>query len=111
MTQAELLTALKTLGMPVAYKAFISTPENPAPPPPFICIQFTDSADKMADNQNYFSIRNYDIELYTEIKEPAKEALVENMLKTNRLPFRKSEYAIESENLIQVLYKIQLTGG
>lgn len=111
MTQAELLTALKTLGMPVAYEAFISTPENPAPPPPFICYQYIESSDVMADNQNYCGIGNYQIELYTEKKDPAAEALVESLLKTNRLPYIKREYFIESENLHQVIYEIQLIGG
>ncbi|MFX4263123.1 hypothetical protein ACOBQJ_13125 [Pelotomaculum propionicicum] len=111
MTQAELYTALKTLGLPVAYREFKSIPENPAPAPPFICYQFKDDDDIKADNQNYFGINNFDIELYTEKKDPASEASIENMLKTNRLPYTKREFFIESEDLIQVIYEIQLIGG
>ena len=111
MTQAELYTALKTLGLPVAYGEFIGTPENPAPSPPFICYQFIDSDDVMADNQNYCGIGNFEIELYTEKKDPAAEALVESLLKTNRLPYIKREFFIETENLRQAIYEIQLIGG
>lgn len=111
MTQAELYTALKTLGLPVAYGEFAATLENPPPAPPFICYQYADSNDVMADNQNYCGIGNFQIELYTEKKDPEAEALVEGLLKTNRLPYIKREFFIESENLRQVIYEIQLIGG
>lgn len=111
MTLAELKTALEGTGLPVAYREFISTVENPAPDPPFICIQFANSDDVMADNQNYKGIGNYDVELYAELKDQTTEGLVEAVLRTNRLAWRKSEYYIETENFNQVVYEIQLIGG
>ena len=111
MTPAELRTALKTLGMPVAYEAFISTPENPPPPPPFICYKENFKDAIMADNHNYCAIRNFDIELYTNKKDLVKEALVEALLKTNRLPNEGWGAFIETENMYQMVYKIQLIGG
>ena len=111
MTQSELFTALKSLGMPVAYGEFISTPKNPAPPPPFITYQFASDKDILADNQNYVDIGNYQIELYTGKKDPAKEKLIQDKLKELRLPYSKSEERIESEDLYQVIYQIQLIGG
>jgi hypothetical protein len=89
----------------------VGTPENPPPDPPFICYQFIGSNDVIADNQNYKAIGSYDIELYTEKKDPAAEALAEGLLKTNRLPYIKREFFIETENLRQVIYEIQLIGG
>lgn len=107
MTQKELLTALKTLGLPVAYAEF-TTPTAP----PFICYQFTYSGNNlMADNKNAVDVGNFDIELYTVIKDLAMEKLVEDKLKELELPYRKSEAKIESENLRQVIYEIQLIGG
>jgi len=111
MTQAELFTALKSLGMPVAYGEFVSTPENPAPLPPFITYQFSNDNDLKADNQNYFEISNFQVELYTAKKDPAKEKLVQDKLRELRLPYSKIEAWIDSENLRQIIYEIQLIGG
>lgn len=111
MTLAELTTALKSLGMPVAYGEFKNTPENPPPPPPFITYQFAYSGDMMADNQNYNEISNFQVELYTIKKDPAKETLIQNLLKSLRLPYSKIEAWLDDENMRQVIYEIQLIGG
>ena len=110
MTQAELYTALKSLGVPVAYGEFVATAENPAPPPPFITYQFTSNSDFMADNQNYSAIDNYQVELYTAKKDPVKEKLVQDKLKELHLPYSKSEAWIDSEKMFQVIFSIQLLG-
>jgi hypothetical protein len=109
VTQAELHAALKTLGMPVAYGEFIDTPENPAPSPPFITYQFAYSGDLMADNKNAVELSNFQVELYTVKKDPAKEALVQGKLKELCLPYLKVETWLESEKMRQVIYEIQLT--
>lgn len=111
MTQTELHQALKSLGMPVAYGEFKSTPENPAPAPPFITYQFAYSSDLIADNQNYVDVSNFQIELYTAVKDLAKETRVQDKLKELRLPYSKTETWLESEDLRQVIYEIQLIGG
>lgn len=111
LTQAELFTALKTLGMPVTYGEFKGTPENPAPPPPFITYQFAYSGDLMADNQNCIGLDNFQVELYTVKKDPAREKLVQDKLKELLLPYGKTETWLDSENLRQIVYEIQLTGG
>lgn len=111
VTQVELCTNLKTLGMPMAYGEFKGTTENPAPPPPFITYQFAYSGDLMADNQNYTEINNFQVELYTTKKDLAREAAVQNLLKSLRLPYSKMEYWLDTENLWQIIYEIQLIGG
>lgn len=107
MTLAELFTSLKTTGLPVAYREFKSTPENPAPAPPFITYNFTFDNDMKADNINYVGISNIDIELYTDEKDPTTEKLVEAVLKS----YSKAEAWIDSEKMIQVIYTIQILGG
>lgn len=107
MTQEELFAKLKTLGMPLANSEF----SDPAPPAPFLVCQFAYSSDKIADNQNYLEISNFQIELYTKQKDTAKEVLVQNLLKSLRLPYQKREFFIESEKLLQIIYEIQLIGG
>jgi hypothetical protein len=111
MNQAELFAALESLGLPVAYGEFISTPEHPAPAPPFITYQFAYSGDLMADNYNYVDISNFQIELYTAKKDLVREKLVQDKLKELNLPYYKMEAWLADEKLRQVIYEIQLIGG
>ncbi len=111
MTQAELFTALKSLGMPVAYGQFEDTYQNPAPPSPFITYQYAYDGGLKADNQNYIDAGFYQIELYTTKKDLAKEKLVQDKLKELRLPYSKVEAYLGSEKLWQVVYEVQLIGG
>lgn len=106
MTQAELFAALQTLGLPVAYGEF-TEPTTP----PFITYQFAYSNDLIADNINCIPLDNFQVELYTIIKDLAREKLVQDKLKELGLPYRKSEVWLDEEKMRQVLYEIQLTGG
>lgn len=106
MTQAELFQALKTLGLPVAYGGF-AEPTSP----PFLVYQFAYNNDLMADDKNTVELNNFQVELYTKIKDMAKEKLVQDKLQELELPYTKREFFIESENLRQVIYEIQLLGG
>lgn len=106
MTITELNQALKTIGLPLAYHGF-KTP----PTPPYLVYLFTTSACLMADNQNYQEISNFQVELYNTKKDPAAEKRVEDKLKELRLPYSKTETYIESEELFEVLYLIQVVGG
>lgn len=111
MKQEELHAALKSIGLPVAYDEFVSTPEWPAPEPPFITYQFSYSSDMTADNHNYLDIANFQIELYTIDKDLPTEKLVQDKLKELRLPYSKIGASIESEQMKQIIYEIQLIGG
>ncbi|ABI36829.1 hypothetical protein [Geobacillus virus E2] len=106
MTQAELYQALKSIGFPVAYGSFT----NPVTPP-FITYQFAYSNDMMADNINYVAIDDFQVELYTKKKDPVAEQKVQDKLKELGLPYRKFETFIDTENLFQILYEIQILGG
>jgi len=106
MTQAELYSALKSLGMPVAYLAFATSPV-----PPFITYQFAYDDDFMADGINYAEISNFQVELYTKIKDLDAEKLLQDKFKEMQMPYRKNEAWLDSEKLIQVIYEIQLIGG
>ncbi len=108
MTQAELYAALKTLGLPVAYRQFKSTPKEPAPAPPFICYLFTYAPDVRADNRNYVRVSAFRIELYTDAKDPEREAAVEALLDSLGLTYGKSESWLESEKLQEVAYEVQI---
>lgn len=103
MTIHELDAELRTLGLPVSYHA------NKEPtPPPFLIYLFTGSDDLMADDVNYHPINNFDVELYTNIKDPNTEALVEAKLKELKLPWQKFEAWIETEKVYQIAYEIAI---
>lgn len=106
MTQAELYTALKSLGFPVAYSSFTTSPG-----PPFITYQFAYDDDFMADGYNFTEISNFQVELYTKIKDLEAEKKVQDLFKSRFMPYRKNEAWLDSEKLIQVIYEIQLIGG
>lgn len=105
MTQAELFQELRSIGYPVAYSHFNV---GDSPPPPFITYLFVNSSDFKADNQNYHEISNFQIELYTNIKDLAAEKKVQDKLKELKLPYSKSGTWIEAEKLFQVIYEIQI---
>lgn len=111
MTQAELFQALKAIGYPVAYSQFRVDDDNPPPAPPYLTYLFAYDDDIMADNQNYVEISNFQVELYTKIKDLAAERAVQGKLKELGLPYRKTETWLDSEKLFQVIYEIQLIGG
>jgi len=107
MTQAELYTALKSLGMPVAYGEFVA----PGVPPPFITYQFYNNDDIMADDKNAIAVDTYRVELYTKVKDPATEKLIQDKFKELNLPYSKTEDYIETEKMRQIVYEIELLGG
>ena len=103
MTQNELYNLLKSTGLPVAYHHF-----NEPPGLPYIVYLFTFSENLGADNKVYQKIDNYQIELYSEKKDLAREQLIENLFDENDIYYDKSETYIESEEMYQVVYEIQI---
>ena len=106
MTLSELYQELKEIGLPIQYHHFTDPPT-----PPYLVYLFAYSNDLMADNINYQTISNFQIELYTNKKDLQSEALVENKLKALFVPYNKIETWIDTEKLYQIIYEIQLIGG
>jgi len=105
MTQADLFTALKATGYPVAYSHFKTTAN-----PPYIVYLFAYDSDLKADNTNYVEISNFQIELYTGTKDLTAEAKIQTALKNLGLTYTKSETWLENEELFQILYEVQIIG-
>lgn len=106
MTLQELKQGLEGTGLPVVYHSF-----KKAPTPPYLVYLFSYSDDLMADNENYLEVSNFQVELYTKIKDPVTERLVEGKLKELELTYQKRETYIKSEELFQILYLVQIIGG
>jgi len=103
MTQNELYNLLKSTGLPVAYHHFDEPPSLP-----YIVYLFTFSDNLGADNKVYQKINNYQVELYSEKKDLESEQLLENVFDENDIYYDKSETYIESEEMYQVIYEIQI---
>ena len=105
MTLNEIATLLRGLGLPLAYHHFA---EGEAPDPPFLVYLSPGSDNFAADGRVYFKVTQIDIELYTDMKDPALEERLESLLDGAGLFYEKTESFIESERLYEVLYELEV---
>ena len=98
MTYEQINEMMEEIGLPFAYHHFA---ESESPAPPFLIFL-------SADNYMYFSFKQLDIELYTDIKNPELESQIEQVLKRHKIYYTKSEVWIESEKLYEVLYETEV---
>ena len=103
MTQQELYAELKKTGLPVAHLKF-NTPQ----PLPFIVYINTSREGISADDKVWYKLNNYRIELYTKHKDPASELILENILDNAGIFYEMSEAYIESEDMHESIYEIQI---
>jgi hypothetical protein len=99
----DLYDGLEATGYPVARRVFKS-----APALPYIVYLFANSADLMADNENYQTLSDFQVELYSEDGDPEAEAAVEAALKGLGLTWAKSEAYIDSEQMVEILYEVRI---
>lgn len=105
MTTQEVAGMVASVGIPTAYYQF---PDNTGQEPPFICFYFPGDNDFKADNTNYAKINRLIIELYSNAKDFALEAEVEQVLTDNELAFTRSETYIDSERMYEVIFETQV---
>lgn len=101
MTLQTISELLKATGLPVAYRAFKERQD-----PPFICYLVVNSNNFFADDSVYFPVNRLQIELYTSDKDPETEKKLEMALQG--LCWEKSESLIESEQIYQITYEIEV---
>lgn len=70
----EIYEALNGTGIPTVYRAF---PVGQAPDLPFIAYFETGASNFIADNRVYHSASDFEVQLYTDNREPATEERVE----------------------------------
>ena len=96
---------IQSLGIPYAYYQF---PEGTEQATPFICFYFSDERGMNADNINYGKIVRLVIELYTDDKRFDLEAQIENLLTGNEIAFAKYESYIDTEQMLQETYEMEV---
>lgn len=105
MTHQEVMTMLAEMNLPYAYDHFV---EGESPDPPFLVFLYPGSNHFAADGKVYFKVNRLNIELYTDKKDVELEETVEAVLDRHGIFFGKSEVWIESENLYEVLYQMEV---
>ena len=105
MTHQEVMTMLAEMNLPYAYDHFV---EGESPDPPFFLFLYPGSNHFAADGKVYFKVNRLNIELYTDKKDVELEETVEAVLDRHGIFYGKSEVWIESENLYEVLYQMEV---
>lgn len=100
----KVVDILKKLGIPFAYDHFA---EGEAVDPPFICFRCPDSDNFAADGKVYLGITVFDVELYTDKKDPELEKKLQALFDETGIVYEKDETYIESEKLIEVIYEFE----
>ena len=103
----KILSILRGLGIPFAYDHFA---QGESPDPPFICYLIPGTNNFSADGVAYYKINQYNIELYTDLKDLSLERKLEEALDEASIFYNKSETWIESESLYEVLYTFEMEG-
>lgn len=107
---ASIVSACATaIDGPFAYYQFQEDPDGDnAPSLPFLVYYYPQSDDVMADNTNYVGLRQLIIELYTDNKDFTTETALEAVLKTNEIPYQKTEAYIDTERMYQITYTTEV---
>ena len=105
MKMSEIEKMLDEIGIPYRYHHF-KTKE--AVSPPFICYLYPESDNYFADGEVYQKINRLYIELYTDEKNLENEIMIETVLDKYGFCYEKDETWIESEELYQVIYEMEV---
>ncbi len=105
MTYKQVFDMLKTTNLSVVYNSWEI---GSVPALPYIVFTYPNNDDLFADNINYQTIVQLNIELYSKNKDFTSEGTLETVLKNNGIPFQKSSVWIDSENLYQTLYTTEV---
>lgn len=105
MTYKQIASMVSSIGLPYAYYQF---PEGTAQAPPFVVFFYANTDDVFADDTNYQRIATLNIELYTSEKDFTTESTVEQILTNNNLTYYKEENYIDSEQMWQIAYEMEV---
>lgn len=106
MDLKELREKLEESEIAVQYRAF---KEGQAPELPYLIFYVNGNDDSLrADNKNFFKIQDVVLELYTEEKDVELEEKIEEILSNNNIEFEYDETYIETEDMFESIYYIQI---
>ena len=105
MTYTEIVSMLESIGLPLAYHHF---EEGESPDLPFLIFYFPNTDNFGADDKVYQKVQILDIELYTDVKDPALEEQIESVLDGHEMYYDKDESWIASEKMYEVIYEMEI---
>lgn len=105
MNHEQVVEMAEETGLPFAYDHFV---EGQSPEPPFLVFLYPGANNFAADGITYFKVNRLHLELYTDEKSIELEEMVEAVLTRHGIFYGKSEVWIESENLYEVLYEMEV---
>lgn len=105
MNHKEVMAMMEETGLPYAYHHFA---EGESPEPPFTVFLYPKADNFSADGKVYYKQNRLNIEIYTDLKDVELETRVEAVLESHGIFYVKSEVWIESENLYEVLYEMEV---
>ena len=105
MSYEEITAMLAESGLPFAYHHFA---EGESPEPPFLVYLIPGSNNFSADGIVWLKVKQLDIELYTDRKDPVREEKLEAVLDAHGLFYNRTETWIESEKMYEVLYELEV---
>lgn len=105
MTIKEIKEMLTEAGLPLAYHHFA---EGESPEPPFLIYLIPGSDNFSADGKVYYKVKELDVELYTDIKDPVLEETLESIFDAHELFYNKTESYIDTEKMYEVLYEMEV---
>lgn len=105
MKHKEVMAMMEETGLPYAYHHFT---EGESPEPPFAVFLYPKADNFAADGKAYYKQNHLNIEVYTDLKDVELETKVEAVLESHGIFYAKSEVWIESENLYEVLYEMEV---
>ena len=103
MALDEIAERLRLTSLPFTYNQW---PPNKSPDLPFVCYRFVGSNNLHADGGVYYSGSSVDMELFTKVKDPAVETVLEQAM--TGIHWEKSETYIESQQCFRILYEIEV---
>ena len=101
MTLQDIKKIISKMGLPNAYKEFEKMPKLP-----YILFYYDDTDAEIADNEIYYEIDNYVIELYTKKKDITLEKKFEKIMRENKIIYHKSETFLKDEKIFIITYEI-----
>lgn len=105
MTHEEVMALMDEMELPFAYDHFV---EGESPDPPFAVFLYPNSSNFSADGKVYYKTNKLNVEIYTDAKDTELELKVETVLDDHGIFYNKSEIWIDSENLYEVLYQMEV---
>ena len=105
MNHEQVVAMADETGLPFVYDHFV---EGQSPEPPFLVFLYPGANNFAADGITYFKVNRLHLELYTDEKSIELEEMVEAVLTRHGIFYGKSEVWIESENLYEVLYEMEV---